>query len=232
MKYDRTSSRTTEFMNERLSSPIAVGDEVFIEGVGKGVAADAKPVYTGKEHGTLKDHENILFYSPVWWFPKPLPPRAYEWAFWLKEQSYEYRVQKSNRGGFQSPGFSWAEFQFRDHIQSILYEFEEFKDFEFTNWWLNINEKGNYNGKHVHPLADLSGVWYITDNEGSINFEDPQIMTRSNVNRKLLGTNLSFNMQCLAGDLIIFPSDMQHSVEPHTLDTPRISVSFNMQCKS
>ena len=181
------------------------------------------------ESTSLKDAANILYSTPFWHFGAPIPPRAYEWAFWYKEQ-YEC-VRVSNKGGYQSPSRPWEEFEFKDHIASML-KFKECENFKITNWWLNINEKGNYNVKHVHPQSDLSGVWYITDNEGLINFEDPQIMTRINVNRKLLGTNLSYNMKCLEGDLLIFPSDMQHHVEPHTLDTPRISVSFNMQCKS
>ena len=31
-----------------------------------------------------------------------------------------------------------------------------------------------------------------------------------------------------AGEILIFPSDLPHFVEPHPLDTKRVSVSFNM----
>ena len=184
-----------------------------------------------KIYGNLEDHTNILFYSPIWWFEQPLPPKAYEWAFWLKEQTYEHRVQKSNRGGFQSPGLKWKDFEFRDHVQNILYEFKEFENFKFNNWWLNINEKGDYNNKHVHPGSELSGIWYITDNEGLLKFEDPHVMTRDRIISKVFGNDTCLQVKCLAGDLVLFPSDMQHSVLKHTLDTPRISVSFNMSYK-
>jgi len=181
-----------------------------------------------KIYGNLKDHTNVLYHSPVWVFPKPLPPKAYEWALWLKEKTYEHRVKKSNRGGFQSPGFIWEEFQFRDHIQSILSEFDEFKELEFTNWWLNINEKGNSNGKHVHPGSDLSGIWYITNNEGLLVFEDPLVFSRQKLHGTLFDSTPLQKFNCLAGDLVLFPSDLPHFVEEHILDTPRISVSFNM----
>ena len=184
-----------------------------------------------KIYGNLKDHTNVLYHSPVWVFPKPLPPKAYEWALWWKEQTYEYCVQKSNKGGFQSPARSWEEFEFKYHIQSILDQFEEFKDFKFTNWWLNINEKGDWNSSHIHPGSDLSGIWYITDNEGQLVFEDPHYMTRSYVINHVLKNPIGRSMKCAAGDLILFPSDLQHYVEEHTLDTPRISVSFNMRYK-
>ena len=35
-------------------------------------------------------------------------------------------------------------------------------------------------------------------------------------------------MNCGAGDLLVFPSDVPHRVEEHTLDTPRISVGINL----
>ena len=35
-------------------------------------------------------------------------------------------------------------------------------------------------------------------------------------------------MNCNAGDLLIFPSDLVHCVKAHTEETSRISVSFNM----
>ena len=157
---------------------------------------------------SLNDYTKVLYHSPVWWFPKPLPPKAYEWALWLKEQNYEHRVQRSNRGGFQSPGFTWEEFEFRDHIQSILSQFKEFKEFEFTNWWLNINEKGNYNNKHTHPGSDLSGIWYITNNEGLLCFEDPLVFSRSQLYGTLFDSTPLQKFNCLAGDLVLFPSDL------------------------
>ena len=183
---------------------------------------------------SLNDYTKVLYHSPVWWFPKPLPPKAYEWALWLKEKSYEDRVQKSNRGGFQSPGFTWEEFQFRDHIQSILSQFKEFKEFEFTNWWLNINEKGDYNLPHQHPGADLSLIWYITHNEGLLNFQDPDLMSRHKLYARGLygeGEENSKFVICPAGSLLVFPSDLIHRVDEHMLDTPRISVSSNLLAK-
>ena len=38
-------------------------------------------------------------------------------------------------------------------------------------------------------------------------------------------------LDCKAGDLIVFPSDVPHGVEEHKLDTPRISVAFNLLAK-
>ena len=177
------------------------------------------------ESTSLKDAANILYATPFWHFGSPLPPRAYEWAFWYKEQHECVRV--SNKGGYQSPSRPWEEFEFKDHIASML-KFKECENFYITNWWLNINEKGHSNNKHVHSGSDLSAVWYITDNEGLLIFEDPLVFSRVEITRQIFGSTTLQKVTALAGDLLIFPADLPHHVEDHILDTPRISVSFNI----
>jgi len=178
------------------------------------------------EDTSLKDVANILYATPFWHFAKELPPNAHEWALWYKEQ-YEC-VQVSNRGGYQSPSRPWQEFEFKDHISSMLSNFKEFKNFYITNWWLNVNGKGNGNNKHVHSGVDLSAVWYITDNEGLLVFEDPLVFSRLAITHKIFGSTTLQQVKAHAGDLLIFPADLPHQVEDHKLDTPRISVSFNI----
>ena len=175
---------------------------------------------------SLKEVASILYATPVWHFGQSLPPNAYEWALWYKEQ-YEC-VKVSNRGGYQSPAKLWKEFEFKDHITSMLSDFKELKNFYVTDWWLNINGKGNGNNKHVHSGSDLSAVWYITDNEGLLIFEDPLVFSRAAITKLIFGSTTLQQFKAKAGDLVIFPSDCPHHVEDHILDTPRISVSFNI----
>ena len=187
--------------------------------------SDTSQGFKISESTSLKDVANIIYATPFWQFGAPLPPKAYEWAFWFKEQYESVRI--SNRGGYQSPSRPWEEFEFKDHIASIL-KFKECKNFYVTNWWLNINEKGHGNNKHIHSGSDLSAVWYITDNEGLLIFEDPLVFSRAEITRQIFGSTTLQQLPAKAGDLIIFPSDCPHQVEDHILDTPRISVSFNI----
>ena len=110
----------------------------------------------------------------------------------------------------------------------MLSDFKEFKNFYVTNWWLNVNGKGDGNHKHVHSGSNLSAIWYITDNEGLLIFEDPLLFSRIEITRQIFGSTTHQQVNALAGDLLIFPSDLPHQVEDHILDTPRISVSFNI----
>ncbi len=183
---------------------------------------------TTKPTAILRDYIKPLYYTPIWNIPKPLPPRAHEWALSYRKQLYDQGRNVSNRGGWQSPSKPWEEFEYKDHVQSTLNQFQEFKEFEVTNWWLNINEKGHYNIKHVHANSDLSGIWYITNNEGLLVFEDPLIFSRNQLHGTIFNSTPLQTLTCPAGDLVIFPSDLPHHVEEHKLDIPRISVSFNM----
>ena len=177
---------------------------------------------------SLKDHATILYHTPLWHMAAPLPERAYEWALWYREKYKDEGVKISNRGGFQSPSRAWSDFEFRDHVDSILGQFKEYRNFYIANWWLNVNEKGDRNQKHVHSGSDFSAVWYITNNEGLLVFEDPLTFSRLRSMKSVFGSTTLQQVNALAGDLLFFPSDLPHFVEEHTLDTPRISVSFNI----
>ena len=168
-----------------------------------------------------------LFKSPLWIMEDELPKGAYEWALDYRKKNPS-DVVKSNRGGYQSLSRPWQEFEFKDHIESVLNEFKEYKNLNFSNWWLNINGKGNGNVKHVHSGSDLSAVWYITDNEGLLIFEDPLVFSREAITSLVFDSTTCKQLKAKAGDLLIFPSDLPHFVEDHILDTPRISVSFNI----
>ena len=44
-----------------------------------------------------------------------------------------------------------------------------------------------------------------------------------------LGEHVTKHIDVKAGDMVIFPGDVQHSVEEHQLDTPRICISINLK---
>ena len=169
----------------------------------------------------------MKFGTPLWRTYNELPRGAYEWALDYKEDNDN--KQRSNRGGYQSVAqtFDYLPFPFREHILNSF----EFKDkIRPANWWLNVNEKGDFNFQHTHPKSDLSGIWYLTDNNNSLVFIDPLQHSRSNLYLAFpeldIGEGVYVNAK--AGEVLIFPSDLPHYVEPHSLDTTRVSVSFNM----
>ena len=155
----------------------------------------------------------MKFGSPIWRAYTPLPRGAFEWAMDYKEDNDN--KQRSNRGGYQSvaQSFDYLPFPF---INNIRESFPFMKNVRMANWWLNVNEKGDFNFRHTHPKCDLSGIWYITDNNNTLVFEDPMQHSRSNLYMKFpeldIGEGVYVNAK--AGEILIFPSDLPHFVEP------------------
>ena len=168
----------------------------------------------------IKYSKYSLFETPVWHFEGDLAKGAYDWA--LKIQKNTEGVHRSNVGGYQSIStHDWTDMKYDQHIIQRL---DCLPKFQFANWWLNINKKGDSNDYHTHPDSMLSGVWYITDNYGSIEFQHPLLHNRNGILEDGQG---SINLHCTAGDMLVFPSDLVHRVYPHTENNLRISVSFN-----
>ena len=170
-----------------------------------------------------------IFETPIWKIRKNLPEGAYKWALDFKEKDPK-GVLKSNRGGYQSIAQHPKDFPYHKHISSMLSR-NKFSNIKVYDWWLNINEKGDYNIMHTHSGSHFSCIWYITNNEGSLVLSSPLTHTRVALLVSGFPINLEEVVNCSAGTLLVFPSDIPHYVEEHKLDTPRISVSFNMVIK-
>ena len=152
-----------------------------------------------------------------------MPDGAYEWA--LDIQKNNPTVVKTNVGGYQSPDTcDWTNMKYFQHIKKAL---RFLPAFEFSNWWLNINKKGDYNHWHSHPGCELSGIWYITKNYKSLVFHHPLLHLRAPLLQSM-NEPLSLMFECEAGSLLIFPSDLVHCVNEHVEEASRISVSFNI----
>ena len=103
-----------------------------------------------------------------------------------------------------------------------------------TQSWVNKNGKGESHPEHTHPNSIVSGVWYPMIHE-----ELPPIKFIGRNSRDVaLGKEQynSFNSATLSmpmkkGELVLFPSNLMHSVAPNKLNEERISLSFNTWAK-
>ena len=103
-----------------------------------------------------------------------------------------------------------------------------------TQSWINKSGKGESHHEHVHPNSLVSGVWYPVINE-----QLPPIQFRSKSQRDVSLSTKKFNnfnsatflLPMKAGELIIFPSNLTHSVPANQSETERISLSFNTWAK-
>ena len=101
--------------------------------------------------------------------------------------------------------------------------------------WANVLRRGGYNGPHSHPNAFWSGVYYVTGNEtldghpfsGKLELVDPRPGASLGYaeQTRLYGR---FLLSPVAGQMILFPSWLQHWVHPYHGDGTRISIAFNV----
>ncbi len=111
-----------------------------------------------------------------------------------------------------------------------------------ANAWANVNRKGHGNEFHTHPGAYWSGTYYVADGGtsddpaygGEFEIQDPRgvapAMYAPHLGFALPGGQSAGASELIfpkSGQLVLFPSWLQHGVRPYQGDRTRISVAFN-----
>ena len=152
-------------------------------------------------------------------------------------------IVKSNFKGWHSKDFDMKDLSPINFITAIKKNLNiliddmnwdlSIQSIKISSMWAIINEKGAWNQKHQHSNSDISAAYYVTAHEGcgDIVFYDPrparvykQPIAKSP--NKLNGTVNSIKPE--AGMLVLFPSYLDHSVNPNISDKKRIVISFNL----
>ena len=96
--------------------------------------------------------------------------------------------------------------------------------------WANIHDRGGFNFQHMHEGALLSGTFYLQVPEGSgaLVFKDPRPGVLNSY-AKGNGVNAYKDIQLrpFEGLLVLVPHWLEHFVEPHENDVPRVCIPFN-----
>jgi uncharacterized protein (TIGR02466 family) len=168
-----------------------------------------------------------------------------EYAYSLKKQ--DKGVVKSNFLGWQSDILQTPNDQVSMLAITILNRinlikkdlgFLEKTDVYLNNLWININQKASFNRPHLHPHATFSGVYYVkcNSNSGDLVFKHPAVAQQYSLKEETVDKYNDFNASTWAivpeeSKLIIFPSWLEHYVEPNPKDEDRISIAFNADIK-
>ena len=177
-------------------------------------------------------------------FPTPLLISQYHFDYskeleWIKNQSYKkqktHNRQSKDSFILDNPEMS----RVRQFIDSKIKEFV-FKvmgsdaEMVITQSWLNRNGKGESHHEHKHTNSMISGVWYpqIHEKLPPIRFKTSEQRDVSfSIERYNHYNSQSFLLPIKVGELILFPSNILHSVPINQSDEERISLSFNTWCK-
>lgn len=135
-----------------------------------------------------------------------------------------------------SPTFAQLERRLNRHVraftQSLQFDMEG-RSLAMTDCWVNIMPQQVVHSLHLHPLATISGTYYVQTPKGcaGIKFEDPRLDRFMAAPPRR--TDARADMQpwsivtAEAGKVVLFESWLRHEVTPNLVKTERISISFN-----
>jgi uncharacterized protein (TIGR02466 family) len=160
-------------------------------------------------------------------------------------------VKKSNWNGWQSDAdmLSWGgrpAAQLAEHFLKLCNNFTAFSSTDFTwsvEMWANLSSAGSANEAHIHPGAVWSSVYYVEDGYagssepdlgGELVLYDPRMpfirMLPFELRyRKPDGTaaETQVSIRPVAGQIVMFPPWLYHSVHPFSGAGTRISIAMN-----
>ena len=181
----------------------------------------------------LHENQHNLFDSPTWGFI--LNDHHYQSQdyvnYILEMKENTPTINKSNFGGWHSPSnlhehgiFFELKNLLLDIAKDITREYARTEELYFLEMWAMVNDKYNYNAHHVHE-GIVSGVFYlqVPENSGRLILCNPAIRSHNHPIR-----NKDFPIEPERLALIMFPSWLEHYVEPSKSDEQRISISFNI----
>ena len=174
-------------------------------------------------------------------FPTPILITMYQGDL-SKELKYvdhlPYKEQKAN-ANFKSQDTYLMEIEELKSIKDFFYESlnkytknisQSDQRLIVTQCWANKNPPGSKHHEHVHPNSILSGVFYLKQDktlppiqfakaiQGAMKLDPKKY---NNLNSE------TFLLPCVAGELLLFPSNLKHSVPTNMGKEARISLSFN-----
>ena len=177
-------------------------------------------------------NQHNVFDTPVWGYV--LGDQHYQAAdyvdYILELKANNESLKKSNFGGWHSECNLHEHGIFKELSSSLLDIAREIvgpysnSDLEFVEMWAMVNDKRSYNAHHIHEGL-LSGVFYlqVPEDSGRLILCNPAVRSHSHIIR-----SKDYPIQPERLALIMFPSWLEHYVEPSNSDGERISISFNI----
>ena len=135
-----------------------------------------------------------------------------------------------------SPTFQVLERRIDRHVKSFAKALDfdlAGRKLEMTDCWVNVMTRQVVHGLHLHPLATLSGTYYVRTPRGcsGLKFEDPRLDRYMAAPPKRVKSKrdnqIWVTIPAEQGNLVLFESWLRHEVAPNPTVTERISISFN-----
>ena len=139
-------------------------------------------------------------------------PAVAAWTAWCKQCVFEAAVHCS--------GNRWPK------DASVIVEFHES--------WCHITRDGGYHDVHIHPNSSWSAIYYLDcgdmsmpERNGINRFFRPYNTSYTDAGQAWMTANTTIDIAAEPGQLIVFPSWIQHSALPYHGKRERYILSFN-----
>jgi len=130
----------------------------------------------------------------------------------------------------EQPEFALLRQVIRAACTSALTEMGKGKqDFSLQSW-INLHDRGGFNYLHLHEGSLLSGSFYlqVPPGAGDFVFRDPRPgVIHGAVKGAVANGHSDIHLRPSTGLLVLFPCWIEHYVEVHDNDEPRITIAFN-----
>ena len=189
---------------------------------------------------------HLFFSTPVWTSKienyEKINKQMLEYILDLQKKDLE-GVTKSNFKGWHSKNFDMKNEQPKNFIEGIKRNINislndmgwdlTKQNVKIQSVWAIINEKDAWNQKHHHSNSDLSAAYYVSAHEncGDIVFYDPRPAPVHNHPTSKTPNKLNATVNSIKpepGMLVLFPSYLEHSVNPNLSNKKRVVISFNI----
>ncbi len=141
-----------------------------------------------------------------------------------------------NRMHTLSPTFASLGRKLQRHVlayaRTLEYDLEG-RDLSLTDCWINMMPRGVTHGLHLHPLATISGTYYVRTPRGvpGLKLEDPRLDRYMAAPPRLPAARPEnqpwVTLPVAAGTVLLFESWLRHEVPPNPVRAERVSISFN-----
>lgn len=135
-----------------------------------------------------------------------------------------------------SPTFAQLERRLARHVKllaaTLQFDLTD-RRLTMTDCWVNIMGQQAVHGLHLHPLATLSGTYYVRTPRGSpgLKFEDPRLDRYMAAPPRQLQADVENRpwvvLPAEAGRVLLFESWLRHEVAANPTPGERVSISFN-----
>ena len=189
---------------------------------------------------------HLFFSTPIWINEinnhEGINKELTNYLYQEKEKNPE-GTKKSNVSGWHSNDFELQNENLKNFIAEISKNIgSAIKDMDWdletqlvkiTNMWAIINSKDAFNEKHHHGNSALSAAYYVKAEQdaGNIVFFDPRQANVFHHPASKEINNINAQVQSItpkAGTLVLFPSYLEHKVNPNLSNEDRIVISFNV----